>query len=721
MKKKVLYFCFLFACFVFGMQSLVFLAYADEEANPVINLNNENFQTALTLSGNFALTENINLTGLSWSPIENFSGTLDGNGFIITTDNYLFSSINNATVKNLGIVFEDEQNFYISNTSISSSFGMLAKSCDASVIEECFVKGDFNVVVNASSYIGGIVGKVDNGTIIKNCYTNVDINVTQQSSLADCTAIGGLLGYCNNSIVQNCFSLGTINCDVDVEATSLETDFLIGGFVGQVNGSEYLSILNSITSCESDCSYSGTNVFVGKVFGEVKSCQDKNVNHIYALSEQSLPLIAKTNSCALSTVLLKDLTFFDRETEFLNNENWNCVSYWDFDTVWCKKTGSQLSELIVLQAFENFEVVIETNEQGVECLIYEKEGVDFVLSEGNVFKCGTIVKLVANIEDAFKNYKTVLNIEHLEQSSNENVDLVFNEDKSSASFEFSVNSKNSGKYRVGAEKILYNLIVKTKDKNSGKIKYSSSSLQSSITRQVEYDSSTPYNFSAEQASNGYAFEKWVWIDESDDNKEIPVVKGTSENVFATSKTLDLVFGEAQNNLAYIYFNIDNVPYTEDELGNKTFVLQANFTTNVGVLKIKSLLSETVCGLKVDGETINITDPEVLFEGAIQIGKTIEIEIITTDENYKFDDWNIEAGKNFSNYVAEDETTKSQIIHLTLSGDLELTANFLENSISKFDWMLLAYIGGGIGALGLLTFIVIAIIRKSKKDDFLNYY
>jgi len=75
-------------------------------------------------------------------------------------------------------------------------------------IEECSNKGD--------QYVGGLIGYADNSTI-DNCY--VVGSVTGNSS------VGGLIGISNNSTVSNCYAI----CEVSGDSN-------IGGLVGVNNG-----------------------------------------------------------------------------------------------------------------------------------------------------------------------------------------------------------------------------------------------------------------------------------------------------------------------------------------------------------------------------------------------------------------------------------------------------------------------------------------------------
>ena len=154
------------------------------------------------------LTQDIDLTGIEWTPIgytlsgsvalgKPFLGIFDGNG---------------KTISNLNVTTEEE-NLMIG--FISHNRGTVKNL----TIENATVKG--------KNSVGVIVG--DNEGVIKNCHVNGTVYVSTSGD--DC--IGGLVGY--NS-TQNT-SVATIReCSVSGAEVTSETANQIGGLVGQNYG-----------------------------------------------------------------------------------------------------------------------------------------------------------------------------------------------------------------------------------------------------------------------------------------------------------------------------------------------------------------------------------------------------------------------------------------------------------------------------------------------------
>ena len=116
-------------------------------------------QLASTPSWNSVeLKNDIDLTDVSWNPIENFTGTLDGKGYHIIGMNSdrggLFENLS-GTVKNLGFVDCNISNNY-------GSVGAIANYVDGDVtIENCSVSGQIKHQGEWSKgAVGGIIGSI---------------------------------------------------------------------------------------------------------------------------------------------------------------------------------------------------------------------------------------------------------------------------------------------------------------------------------------------------------------------------------------------------------------------------------------------------------------------------------------------------------------------------------------------------------------------------------
>lgn len=184
------------------------------------------------LNGKFILMNDIDLsevtaeggeldTGHGWTPIQNFAGTFDGNGYRIKgmqirgkVDSQcigLFGKIS-GTIKNLGLV-----DILINVTDVNTSgnydgipeynaCGTVAGWVDGGVIKNCFTSGKVNI---KRTRLGGIVGIGEWNASISNCYNNTE--------LIGNSATGGIIGcsYDDNETrncgITNCYNRGIIN------------------------------------------------------------------------------------------------------------------------------------------------------------------------------------------------------------------------------------------------------------------------------------------------------------------------------------------------------------------------------------------------------------------------------------------------------------------------------------------------------------------------------
>lgn len=163
------------------------------------------------LSGNYKLTADITLTG-NWTPVGTFTGTLDGDGYTISGLSYtnndrddvgLFSRIDNATIKNLGL---ENVNFNIGNGK--NRLGAIAANMIGGTIEECYVTGS----LEGREDVGSLVGIMEQGAVLRNCYsTATKVHATDQEA-------GGLVGTVRNATVQNSYFAGAASSWRNVSA-----------------------------------------------------------------------------------------------------------------------------------------------------------------------------------------------------------------------------------------------------------------------------------------------------------------------------------------------------------------------------------------------------------------------------------------------------------------------------------------------------------------------
>ena len=176
-------------------------------------------------AGNYSLQNDLTLGREIWTPIENFSGKFDGNGYKIydftidtTLANSGFFTTNDGTIKNLTI----EKFIFTSSYGGSSNVGALV-GINNGTVENCTVnnpkvgnnggityKNHLNTTGSFTSNYGGLIGKSTATGIVKNCTVIVDMVFD---------------GYTNGAIA-----------DGDWSTYSLYTYSYIGGAIGQNEG-----------------------------------------------------------------------------------------------------------------------------------------------------------------------------------------------------------------------------------------------------------------------------------------------------------------------------------------------------------------------------------------------------------------------------------------------------------------------------------------------------
>lgn len=152
----------------------------------------------------YTINNSIELTS-DWTPIKDFSGVFDGNGYVISGLNIpqsagleaagVFASlVSGAKVSNLGVMIKDE---VIAEGGLAESGGIAGKCESGASIENCFVAGG-KITGKAAGSIAG----TNEGTIY-GCYATTEVAGIANAS------IGGISGS-NTGTIQNSYAIGKI-------------------------------------------------------------------------------------------------------------------------------------------------------------------------------------------------------------------------------------------------------------------------------------------------------------------------------------------------------------------------------------------------------------------------------------------------------------------------------------------------------------------------------
>ena len=217
---------------------------------------------------NIILTNNIDLTGIDWTPIgtsfsNSYTGTFDGGNHTITgltvtgSNEYagLFGRIGSGgkvmNVKLEGVQIESDNEMSAVGGVVGYSYGN---------IENCSVSGS----VSSNSTAGGVVGAQLGGSIT-GCNTSATVKGV--------TYAGGIAGYTNGGgSLTGCYATGSIS----VENNTTNAAWA-GGVVGS-NGSSTLTACyatGSVTSSGSGTIYAG-GVTGTNDFGTLTACYHAN-------------------------------------------------------------------------------------------------------------------------------------------------------------------------------------------------------------------------------------------------------------------------------------------------------------------------------------------------------------------------------------------------------------------------------------------------------------
>jgi len=250
----------------------------------------------------YVLDNNINLTA-EWVPIDNFHGTFDGRGFIVT-NLYVLSGTNRqyaglfsqaseyATIKNIGVnigVLGISANKRNDDDYVGGVIGY----SNGATITNCYATGTISGNGNYGNvYAGGLIGRSDRGSIT-DCYATGAVSASSSSHDSSSYA-GGLIGYSGGGTVTNCYATGAITAaDQHYDASSCA-----GGLIGYSSGITITNcyatgniIVSSLPSVYATSpAYAGglTGFFVGGIISNSYAIGDVSATSMYSHSRSAL-------------------------------------------------------------------------------------------------------------------------------------------------------------------------------------------------------------------------------------------------------------------------------------------------------------------------------------------------------------------------------------------------------------------------------------------------
>jgi len=151
---------------------------------------------------------------MGFSPIGNsntnnkFEGNYNGQGFVIEGlfinrpkgNIGMFGWVENATLKNVGLMNVDIKSNPYTSGNISINCGALCSHARSCTIKSCFSTG--NVNATGLNSVGGLVGGADANTLISDCYSMVNVRASNYA--------GGFIGDITSSTMERCYSKGYV-------------------------------------------------------------------------------------------------------------------------------------------------------------------------------------------------------------------------------------------------------------------------------------------------------------------------------------------------------------------------------------------------------------------------------------------------------------------------------------------------------------------------------
>ena len=281
------------------------------------------------INNEYVLLNDVNMSGRSWTPTEDYTNTFNGNYHVIknltiTNSDYKYLGMvqrlgNNGVIKNLFL-----ENINVTNTNSSD----IDQGGSGSVAGECYghienvtvsgkitgpyetggkVEGDIKVggitgaltnngsIINCHNYttvsrgmsLGGIVGKMYSGQVY-HCYNYGDVS----NGGASKSYIGGICGY-TTAAISLCVNYG------DVTSTSKSTwgtnpEVYAGGIVGYTDKFiDQCANHGDVTAGESSINITYAGGIVGYTLNNVSNCYNKGNIKSNAKEEASTKIISR--------------------------------------------------------------------------------------------------------------------------------------------------------------------------------------------------------------------------------------------------------------------------------------------------------------------------------------------------------------------------------------------------------------------------------------------
>ncbi len=177
-------------------------------------------------NGYYKLANDIDASGVEWTPITTFSGLLEGNGYTISDLNigketavartytaYGLIGTLSGDVRNLKLTDISYNTYTATATSNYSYIGGIAAIMKQGKIYNCSVEGTIIDTTTKYTYVGGISGHASGTWLIENCFSNVDITAGYSTAVTGGRlSAAGIMGNAESAgTLSDCISIGEVN------------------------------------------------------------------------------------------------------------------------------------------------------------------------------------------------------------------------------------------------------------------------------------------------------------------------------------------------------------------------------------------------------------------------------------------------------------------------------------------------------------------------------
>lgn len=632
--------------------------------------------------------------------------------------NAIFNEINGATIRNLAV---EDFALYVerssSSASSSSSLGILANSIEGATLENIEVSGELVASFDYSANVGALAG-TSVGSQIKNVAVAVSMDVTQTNHDAQLLNVGGMFGRVQNGTLTNVYvasssSAPTINVEVIMNSSILPTTTVnVGGMVGSLAGGIFVNNFTNAVVTTYHANGSAT-VRRGSIIGYVDEITAPlNLSYILYMGAES-DFVGNIQNSSITGARLVTAGEMNAQSTYLNSNYFDTENYaWDFDKTWSVGATSLPS----LQPFDTFYIYLNPKTYTTLSI----DGAQYDEDQGGYMaRYGAAIKITSTVSSSHEIYYILSGFQRAGVTLSSDSNYTISPDFSELSFE--VNALTAGTYTnlITSNSFALRVEVAEEDSEMGGVRiqgYQTASSQS-LTSNLTYGAEA--RFEALASSSSYLFEKWVWV--SEDGAESDVYYGMDGNVQATSPQITVLFMERPNEGA-----LDNVIYiqgTPSQSADPSFTLRAKFTSNIVDLKIRSTLPAEDCvTILVDDASYSFdsSTTEYLVERTIMKDRNVTITV-EVREGYEFVGWRDASGRTLEgtivNYFSGIESEPTITIRTNEALTLEAEVRAIEADPVDLTW--LWWTLGGIGAAGLITLVVVLIVKRSKNDGYLN--